>query len=207
MYERAATLAGMAGSDNPLYRSVDIWSFSVAMRRAQAYYPLRLNREKPQGASVGEQANSALRVRFYTYACERIAQGYVNEDADAFRAYFPLLPRNTDEMRETALYTEAVYPITADDQGNRLMHAWSGCPVAQTGTSAGIGSVAQWEAEHMESCPACEFSAASVGSIAAASTSIENGFEHHYNIVAQEAAAYQKARERYDPEAQKVKVL
>src|SRR5690606_19980654 len=79
MYERAATLAGMQGSDNPLFRSVDAWSFSVALKRAQAYYPRRLALEAPADGSVEEQARSALRKRFYAYAVEEMGRGYVRE--------------------------------------------------------------------------------------------------------------------------------
>ena len=61
MYERASALAGMSGSENPLFRSVDAWSFSVALKRAQAYYPRRLAVEVPADGSVEEQARSALR--------------------------------------------------------------------------------------------------------------------------------------------------
>ena len=36
----------------------------------------------------------------------------MKESDDSFSANFPLLPRNTSEMKETELYTESVYPIT-----------------------------------------------------------------------------------------------
>ena len=38
MRERASTLAGLSGSSNPSYASVDTWSFSVALSRTRAYY-------------------------------------------------------------------------------------------------------------------------------------------------------------------------
>ena len=50
----------------------------------------------------------------------------------------------------------------------------------------------------MEKCPVCGFDAVSLGSVAAASTSIDNGFEYHYEAVAREAELYQEARERAD---------
>ena len=74
MAERAETLAHMTGAQNPVYSSVDAWSFSVALRRAQAYYPARLAAERPDDGSVQAQAQSALRKRFYTYAA-RIRSG------------------------------------------------------------------------------------------------------------------------------------
>ena len=207
MYERAASLAGLSGSRNPYYGSVDAWSFSVAMKRAKAYYPQRYSQETPSDASVGEQANSAIRSRFYAYACTQIARGYVNENAatGSFDAYFPLLPKNTEEMRSTELYTEQVYPITADEEGALTMHAWRGCPECAGRDWIGVGSVAQWEAGDYDVCPACEFGASSVGKVAAASSSISNGFEYHYRIVAEEAQAYQDACERMAPNQREVK--
>lgn len=207
MYERASSLAGLSGSSNPYYGSVDAWSFSVAMRRAKAYYPQRLTQEAPLGPSTDEQANSAIRKRFYSYACRQISQGYVheNEVTGTFEAYFPLLPKNTQEMRSTELYTEQVYPVTADEEGNMTMHAWQGCPHAQSQDQIGVGSVAQWESGGYDTCPECEFGASSVGKVAAASSSISNGFEYHYRIVAEEAQAYEEARNRMAPSQAEVK--
>ena len=207
MYERADRLAGLPTKDNPLYRSVDAWSFSVALKRAQAYYPMRLAQEAPEGPSIGEQARSVLRTRFYRFAVQEVNQGYVRDSEDAFDARFPLLPKNTEEMRETELYTETVYPITSDDEGRFTMHAWSGCPTAMAGRGSGVGSLAQMEAGSFSICPSCEFKASSLGKVAAASTSIDNGFEYHYNIVAEAANAYQKAREKAQPYADEVKEL
>lgn len=206
MYERASVLSSLAGAENPLYDSVEAWSFGVAMRRAKAYYPQRLAHEAPLNSSVTEMTNSVLRARFYTYACDAIARGYVNDDpAGAFAASFPLLPCNTEEMKATSLYTEEVYPITVNETGEKTMHAWAGCPEAQAGEYQGIGSVQEGEDESFVRCEACDFSAASVGKIAAASTSIDNGFEHYYRIVADEARAYQEVRERQAAESEEAK--
>lgn len=78
MYERAQRLAGLSGADNPFFSSVDTWDFSVALKRAQAYYQARYRSEAPQGSSVDERANSALRKRFYAYAAARVGEGYVH---------------------------------------------------------------------------------------------------------------------------------
>lgn len=203
MSERARTLAGMAGADNPRYASVDAWSFSVALDRARAYYARRLAVEAPEGSSTEERARSALRQRFYAYAADEAGRGYVRESADSFDARFPHLPKNTDEMRGTALYTEAVYPTTVDGSGNLVVHAWPGCPGA--GGAAGAASIAQMEAGGNAPCPACGFTAASMGKVAAASTSIENGFEYHYEAVAQAAEEYQRARAKLGPLTAEVK--
>lgn len=202
LYERAATLAGMTGADNPRYTSVDTWSFSVALERAKAYYAHRLVAEEPQGSSTEERARSALRQRFYEFASSEVSKGYVHESTDSFDANFPRLPKNTSEMKETVLYTEAVYPVT-EGEGGTVMHAWPGCPAAVGAT--GRGSLAQREAGGYPTCPQCGFTAASMGKVAAASSSIENGFEYHYEAVARAADAYQKAREKLDPLTAEVK--
>lgn len=201
-YERAASLAGLPEGENPMYRSVDAWSFDVALDRARAYYAARLAQEAPVSGSVKEQARSALRKRFYAYAQQQLAQGYVREDEGSFDARFPTLFRNTDQMRATPLYTEAAYPVTGAG-GSATMHAWAGCPQAAGATR--LGSLAELDGGGFATCSACEFTVASMGNVAAASTSIDNGFEHHYRAVAEAAADYQKARAELDPLTQAVK--
>lgn len=206
MQERADALAGLSPSDNPVYHSVDTWSFGVALHRAQAYYPARLAREHPENSSVDEQANSALRARFYAYASEELAGGYVFEDAESgyFEANFPHLPANTDEMRATRLYADPVYPVTQGEGGALHMHAWSGCPCIVEEASVGTQSIEVMEARGYETCPVCRFHASSMGNVAAASTSTDNGFEHYYRIVEEEAREYQLARLDYMQEARRV---
>ena len=205
MYERAASLAHMSGAQNPYFSTVDTWGFSVALERAKTYYRLRLAQERPEGSSVDEQADSALRKRFYAYAVDVVDKGYVRESDDSFEADFPLLPKNTAELRGTRLFSEQVYPVTVNDAGVFEMHAWSGCPRAQGATAQ--GSLAQRESGEYAICPACEFTASSLGKVAAASTSIENGFEHHYRIVAEQAKAYEEAKKTYQPKARKVRSI
>ena len=79
MSERARTLAGLSGGDNPRFNSVDAWSFSVPLERARAYYVKRLAVEAPQGSSTEERARSALRLRFYRFATAELGRGYVHE--------------------------------------------------------------------------------------------------------------------------------
>lgn len=207
MYERASALAGLSSTANPYYGSVDAWSFSVAMRRAKAYYPRRFAQESPLGPSVPEQANSALRSRFYSYASREIAKGYVRENAEtgSFDAYFPLLPKNTGEMRSTELYTERVYPVTAGGGEGRVLHAWSGCPAVQERGEIGKASISEAEQGSWDTCPECRFGASSMGKVAAASSTIENGFEYHYRIVAEEARAYAQAKQGLEPSQGAVK--
>ena len=203
MYERADHLAGLSSSDNPLYASVDDWSFSVPLERARKYYAVRLANEAPADDSLDEQMRSALRTRFYRYAVNELEQGYVVETDDHFEAYFPRFPSNTQEMRMTSLYTEEVYPVTEGENGKIVVHGWTGCPEAAE--SLERCSIQYMEQVEHDVCPVCGFTAASMGSVAAASTSIENGFEYHYEAVADEAFLYEKARREADEPSEEVK--
>lgn len=204
MYERANRLAGMTGADNPYYSSVETWSFSVALERAKNYYQKRFEQEQPTTASVAEQSNSALRKRFYQFAIQELQKGYVFETEDSFEAYFPLLPKNTEEMRATTLYTESVYPIGKASDGES-MHAWSGCPRFKEQQHVGVGSIRQMEYGSYVTCSSCEFRTSSMGKVASASSNIENGFEYHYLVVAQEAEEYKKAKNELAPASKEVK--
>jgi hypothetical protein len=204
LYERAKKLANLPADKNPRYETVDAWSFAVALRRAQAYYPARLAAEQPRGTSVAAQADSELRKRFYQYAVQQMRTGYVHETTDSFSARFPLLPRNTEEMKRTRLYVEAVYPVT-EKKGKKRMHAFAGCPEAAD--ASGMGSVRDLDQGDYECCDECKFTVSSMGKVAAASSNIDNGFEFHYRKVAQAANEYQKAREKQQPATRKVKDL
>ena len=118
-------------------------------------------KRQPEGSSVREHARSELRKRFYSFATEEVGRGYVHEEEGSFEALFPHLPKNTEEMHATTLYTEAVYPVTRNASGSFVMHAWAGCPVAVGAGS--FGSIAQMEAGSYPVCDRCEFTAASMG--------------------------------------------
>lgn len=210
MYERASQLAKMSGSDNPLYTNVDAWSFSVPLARAKVYYRTRLYSEAPSGSDVAEQVRSALRSHFYHFAVDELDRAYVRESSDSFQANFPHLPHNTDGMRHTRLYTDSVYPITTIEvkEGDTVtvksvMHAWAGCPEAAG--SAQLGSIKEMEEGDFKTCETCKFTAASLGKVAAASTSIDNGFEYHYEAVADEASVYEEERRKADAPKSEVK--
>ena len=203
LYERAKSLAGLHGDSNPLYRNVDAWSFSVPLERARAYYRQRLCQEGPANGSAEEGARSALRKRLYGFAVDLLARGYVVDTPQEFRASFPLLPKNADEVRRTELYGESVYPVTQGQDGPPVMHAWSGCPSAAGFT--GRGSIADLDRGGYGTCDDCRFTASSMGSVAAASSSIQNGFEYHYRAVARQAELYQQARKELDPCSQDMK--
>ncbi len=197
MYQRAKTLAGLSGSKNPYFSSVETWSFTAAFKRAKAYYKKRLSAESPEDSSVMEKARSSLRKRVFKFAVKQMKKGYVNESENSFSAYFPLLPKNTSEMRDTELYTQSVYPIYVKD-GKRVMHAWSGCPGIE-GASAGKGSISQMDSGDFGTCERCEFKPSSMGKVLAASTNIENGFEYYYRIVAEAAKEYEEAIAQLQP--------
>lgn len=204
MRERADALAGLSGEENPAYASVDTWSFSVALERARAYYRARLASWTLEGRSTEAQADAVIRKRFYEHALSELADAYVDDGPEGFSAHIPHLFRNTDEMRSTSLYAETIYPVTEDVDG-LMMHAWSGCPRAAG--SARAGSIQELEASRsaFRTCPACRFVPSSVGSVAAASTSIQNGFENHYEQMRQACEGYEEARAKADPLAAAVK--
>lgn len=205
MYERAAKLGGLSGGDNPLYSSADTWSFSVALKRARAYYAARYANEAPASDSASEVANSALRKNMYKYAIEITNKSYVRETDTTFEAYLPILPKNTEEMRATHLYTDVSYPITVRED-KRTMHATMRCPnVKSAGGASAFGSISQMEAGSFEKCDACEFSASSLGLVASANTNTQNGFEHYYRIVSEEAQNYAKAKKDFEPTSSEVK--
>lgn len=135
--------------------------------------------------------------RFYAYAISELREAFVHETADSFSASFPRFPRNTEQMRATRLYTEPVYPVTVDGElpGDACLGRLPG------GGARGLlrGRAEEWESGSFETCPACKFTASALGSVASASTSIDNGFEYHYDAVAQAAADYQKARADAEP--------
>lgn len=201
MYERAGHLAGLSGADNPLYESAEAWSFSVALDRAWSYYRARLGIEAPEGPSAQEGARSALRRLFYRYAVAELRQARERAAASGVVS-FPRLPRNTEQMRATSLYTDPSFPITVEE-GVAVMHAWEGCPDA--GLVESYGSVRTLEAGGFEECSSCRFTASSLGSVASASTAIDNGFEYHYDAVAQAADDYERARREAEPLAEAVR--
>lgn len=83
------------------------------------------------------------------------------------------------------------------------MHAWAGCPAAAG--AVGVGSAADWEQGEFSPCSVCDFTPSSLGSVASASTAIENGFEYHYAAIAQAADEYRVAKERLAPELEAAK--
>ena len=193
MYERAGSLADLHGAQNPNFSSVDLWQFDYALDRARAYYKKRLEREGTGSSILAEQIRSNARKQFYAYAVEEMYKGYARTDADGvLEAYFPLLARNSSEVRGTRLYTDCFFPV---DSSNYLHGALS-CPEIAGGI-ASYGSVAQLEAGVYKACPVCDVDIDTIGKVASATTSISNGFEFYYRIVADAADRYKKASKEY----------
>ncbi len=178
MWERARSLAKLSDIENPHYSSSVTWEPQVALDRAKAYYRLRLANEAPQGSSVETKAESAARKAFYTYASAEVNRAYITEDGDRATSYIPLLPRNTDEVRATELYTDAAWPTSTND-GKTYLHYGTSCPNYKKGTPGGLASVAAYDGQ--DKCNRCHFGVSSLGAVAAPSTSIENGFEYHFD--------------------------
>lgn len=178
MWERARSLAKLSDIENPHYASSVTWEPQVALDRAKAYYRLRLANEAPQGSSVETKAESAARKAFYTYASAEVNRAYITEDGDRTTSYIPLLPRNTDEVRATELYTDAAWPTSTND-GKTYLHYGTSCPNYKKGTPGGLASVTAYDGQ--DKCNRCHFGVSSLGAVAAPSTSIENGFEYHFD--------------------------
>jgi len=194
LYERARGLGGLNGAQNPYFSSVETWEFSYALDRAKAYYRARLANESPASSKLEDQVRSFSRTRFYTFAVSEMAKAYAYLHADGtLDAYFPLMPRNTNEYRTTTLYTEKVYPVSADG----VIHGSPVCPEYLDSRPAGYASVAQCEDGTYKGCEHCGFSINTIGRVAQASTSIDNGFEYHYRRVAEAAERYAQAAKEY----------
>lgn len=194
MRERAGSLAGLSGSQNPDYPSPETWTFGAALVRARAYYAARLAAETPEGQGPDALTDSACRRAFYEYALAEVRAGRYEERPDGtVVAELPRLPANTSEMRSTRLYADARWPCTSEGEG-RTLHADALCPGAE-GPSAGSASLADLDASLVIACDVCQMDATDLGRVASASTSVDNGFEHHWKRVVEASEGYERARE------------
>lgn len=193
--ERAASLAGLSGAANPYYASPESWTFGAALSRARSYYAARLAAARVEGATAEELTDAACRRAFYAYALERVRAGSWSESPDGtVTSDLPSLPRNARETRACELYTRSDWPCTTED-GVRTLHCAASCPGA-TGAAAGTASLQQLEAGAVAPCDECRMDVGDLGRVAAASTSIENGFEHHWRIIVEASEDYEAARDR-----------
>ena len=178
MWERAKSLADLSGAQNPHYASSVTWEPQVALDRAKVYYRQRLANEKPLGEGPEKQADSAARKVFFAYASEEVERAYITEKDGKVSARIPFLPRNPDEARATELYTDARWPTSEVDKVTYL-HYGTDCPNYKKGKPGGLASVADFDGH--ETCSECHFGVSSLGYVAIATTSVERGFEYHFD--------------------------
>ena len=192
LQERAATLARLDEAENPDYPTPEGWNFGVTLSRSRAYYAARLADETPEGSGIEPQTDSALRERFYAYALGEMRSGHYRELPDgSVDMSLPRLPHNTDETRGTKLYTERVWTCTQEPEG-LVIHSTASCPGA-SGPKAGLESLQAIDAGRAHECRVCKLDVGEMGRVAAASTSIDNGYEHYWREVVDAADAYQQA--------------
>ena len=192
MQERAASLSGLSAAENPDYASSLTWEPMVALDRTRAYYRWRRDHDEPMGSGVEARADAAARHAFYTYACEEFADARVEEVDGRMAASVPMLPRNTEEVKGTRLYTDACWPSSYESQGLTL-HFGSSCPGA-TGAVGPSLSLQSIDASAAHECEVCKFSVTDVGKAPAASTSIDNGYEYHLREFTRALQEYADAR-------------
>ena len=74
------------------------------------------------------------------------------------------------------------------------MHADVSCPGAE-GPAAGTASLSELDSSFVRTCDACQMDATDLGRVASASTSVDNGFEHHWRRLVEASQAYERAAE------------
>lgn len=206
LYERAGSLAGLPAAENRYYPTSDTWTFGAALVRARNYYAARLSAERVQGNNAEELTDSACRRAFYEYALGEMRSGYWVERGDgSVDARMPLLPRNADETRASSLYSRQEWPCTVEN-GGRVLHCSLSCPGA-LGPSSGQASLEQLDMGVVARCGSCQMDVGELGRVAAASTSIENGFEYHWRLIVKAAEDYRTARAEWAEAEAKTKEL
>ena len=193
MWERAKRLTDLSGAQNPHYASSVTWEPQVALDRAKAYYRQRLANEKPLGGGPEKQADSAARKVFFAYASEEVERAYITEKDGKVSAHIPFLPRNPDEARATELYTDACWPTSEVDKVTYL-HYGTDCPNYKKGKPGGLASVADFDGH--ETCSECHFGVSSLGYVAIATTSVERGFEYHFDKFKEALEDYVECRNK-----------
>ena len=193
MYQRASTLSNITAAQNPYYPSTQGWNFGVGLSRARCYYAARIQQEEPLAQDMESITDSCCRRQFYIYANAQVCAGYYRENADGTVSMsLPSLPHNTAEVRETALYTNRSWPCTWED-GKKVLHSTRDCPGAQ-GSPAGNGTLAELESGAASLCEVCDMRVSCMGKVAAASTTIENGFEHWWRELVEASKDYERAK-------------
>lgn len=206
MRERAGKLGHLNSVQNPECPSVASWNFGIALDRARAYYAQRLANEKQTDPGIEGETDSAVRKTFYAYAEQKMQDGYYRELPDGtLEMDLPALPRDTDQMKETTLYTQSVWPTT-DEGGTRVIHSVKDCPGA-TGAPSGTASLSQLDAGEVQECEVCRLTASAQGNVASATTNTQSGFEHYWRIIEEASKTYQQACEEEEQADSEVRNL
>lgn len=166
----------------------------MGIDRARAYYRWRFDHDEPEGQGVEARADAAARRAFYGYALEMLESARVFERDGVITSTLKLLPRNTEEVRGTDLYTDAIWPSSHEERGLTL-HFSESCPGFQ-GPMGQPLPLSQIEAGGALECDVCRFGIGDVGKVPAASTSIDNGFEYHLRAFTIALGEYVAARQK-----------
>lgn len=194
MQERAGSLSGLSAAENPDFASSITWNPECALARARAYYRWRCENDKPEGSSVEARADAAARRAFYRYALGHLDGARVVDDGEEAYTTLEFLPRNSDEVRGTLLYTEEAWPTSMEEHG-RTLHFDESCPGAR-GALRAPASLASLDNGAILECPTCCFGVDDLGRAPAASTSIDNGFEYHLRAFTKALREYLEAKGR-----------
>lgn len=206
LMQRAQALAELADPLNPGFDSPLRWNFGVPLARSRSYYLARFVREAATSDGIDELSNSAARKVYYLYALKALNGGHYSETPDGkVDLDLPALPRNADEVRQTAMYTDPLWPTTMEP-GGRVLHATAACPGAK-GAYAGNASLASQERGEVMACEVCRMDVGDMGKVAAISTSATNGYEHYWKTVVQASQVYQDARNRQVEAEQEVRKI
>lgn len=194
MQERVGSLSGLSAAENPDFASSITWNPEFALARARAYYRWRCENDKPEGSSVEARADAAARRAFYRYALGHLDGARVVDDGEEAYTTLEFLPRNSDDVRGTLLYTEEAWPTSMEAHG-RTLHFDESCPGAR-GALGAPASLASLENGTILECPTCRFGVDDLGRAPAASTSIDNGFEYHLRVFTKALREYLEAKGR-----------
>lgn len=193
MRSRASSLAGLDALHNPNAASPASWNFGMAIRRTRAYYARRGEIESPKGSDIESVTDSLARAAYYRYALDTVNGAWYYEAEDGtVDLDVPHLACTKDEVRQTELYTDPVWPCTNEPVG-RVLHSCLECPGA-TGPAAGQDALASLETGTNRLCDICRMDVGDLGSVASISTIANNGYEHYWQIVVEAAKDYQEAR-------------
>lgn len=207
-YERTQKLAGLGTTGAyPYCASAKDWNFGYALARAKAYYTRRFSQENPGNyGSQKEKSDSVVRRYFYQYALSVLEKGsYVEHLDGSVDLNLPKLPANSQELKQTPLYTSYLFPYSA--VGSKLqIHGTDECAAKHGGVSGYI-TLAAWDSSAKTICSQCEFYTLSMANVSSASTNINNGYEHYWRRICEAALTYEKAADELAQVKQELKDL